>query len=233
MKSDLEERTLNLRNFVPGSILTLSLLIGAGALATHARDNQGGGKDVPLTSQSVARVDMESVYDASDAPELDERKATETGRTLLEQLNRISSMQNLERPELIEYVGIVTAAKPTQAQQDREKALKTLSDSRAQELAALSTKNAPNDADKKRMHELQAETTLLQSLMPNIQNSLEDDRRAQIAAFHREQMVRLRGVVAKVAQAHGILHVFDANTLVFSVNDLTAEVIQKVGKHGK
>src|SRR5579871_1751639 len=91
------ENTLNLRHFVPGSLLALSLLIGAGALATHAKDNQAGGKDAPLTASNVARVDMDSVFDASDAPTLMEQKATETGKATMDALTRITNSPYLEQ----------------------------------------------------------------------------------------------------------------------------------------
>jgi hypothetical protein len=231
---------LNLRHFVPGSLLALSLLIGAGALATHAKgrgykgsgynDNQAVGKDAPLTAGNVARVDMESVFDASDAPDLMEQKATETGKAVLAALNRISNAPYLEQQELIEFTGIVSNEKPTQAQQDRAQALKTLSDKRALELNDLSTKNPLLPADKKRMGEIQAESTDTQNLMPNIENNFRMIRQSRLDTYRREQMARLRTVVAKVAKDHGILHVFDATTLVFSANDITPEVIQKVSK---
>ena len=226
---------MNLRHSVPGIILALSLLIGAGTLATHAKNRSSnndpvGGKDAPLTAGNVARVDMESVFDASDAPEMMEQKATETGKVVLEALNRISNTPYLEQQELIEYTGIIAADKPTQAQLDRVQALKTLSDKRAQEFSDLSTKNPLLPADKKRMGELQAETTDTQNLMPSIENNFRLIRQSRLDAYRREQMARLRTVVAKVARDHGILHVFDATTLVFSVNDITPEVIQKVSK---
>ena len=221
---------MNLRHFVPGSLLALSLLIGAGALATHAKDNQAGGKDAPLTASNVARVDMDSVFDASDAPTLMEQKATETGKATMDALTRITNSPYLEQQEMVEYVSIIAADNPTPQQQARAQELKTLSDKRAQEFSVLSTKNPLSAEDKKRMVALQAETTDTQNLMPSIESNFRLIRQSRLDTYRREQMARLRGIVAKVAKDHGILHVFDANTLVFSVNDITADVIQKVSK---
>jgi Skp family chaperone for outer membrane proteins len=227
---------LNLRHFVPGSILALSLLIGAGALATHARENasyrdQPGGKDAPLTVGNVARVDMESVFDASDAPDLMEQKATETGKMVMEALNRITNTPYLEQQELIEYVSIIAADKPTPAQQMRLDELKTLSGKRAQEYSTLTTKNPLSAEDKKRLQELQAETAGAQNLMPAIESNFRMVRQSRLDTYRKEQMARLRDVVAKVAKDHGIVHVFDATTLIYSTNDITQEVIRKVSKH--
>ena len=45
-------------------------------------------------------------------------------------------------------------------------------------------------------------------------------------------MAQIRTVVGQVAKEKGVEHVFDVNALVYSSNDLTAAVLQKVARRG-
>jgi len=223
---------LNIRILVPGSLLALSLLIGAGSISSHAKDGQNSaeGHQAPLNGANVAAVDMKRIYDASAEPQLFQEKATETAVALQQMEKRITGVPYLELQELAEFINLLAAPNPAPAQEARIMQLKTLSDTRAQELDALQRKpaGAVNAADKQRMATLLAASNALQTRMQIIDSDLMRDRDEKLVEFRTEQMRRLREVAGKVAASHGILQVFSAEVLVYSATDITIEVIQKV-----
>ena len=142
-------------------------------------------------------------------------------------------MPYLDQTELVEYVTLLTKDKPTDTEQARIKALKALSDQRAQELQALQTKKDSDltAADKNRMNELVGESRILERILPNILDSMRADQAAHLDAFKHDEMVKLRATVAQVAKERGIAQVWDAGALVYATTDLTPQVVERVSKH--
>ena len=67
--------------------------------------------------------------------------------------------------------------------------------------------------------------------LPDIERAMDGTQRSRVASFRQQQSAELRKVVATVAKAKGFKHVFDADAMAYSVNDLTTAVIQKLPKH--
>jgi Skp family chaperone for outer membrane proteins len=87
-----------------------------------------------------------------------------------------------------------------------------------------------NQAQTARLQELIEQQRALAQVMPGIQEAARLQQSDRAAAFRREQLQQLRGVVAQVAREKGFANVFDANALVYSTNDLTSFVLQKLNK---
>ncbi len=226
---------MSLRNLAPITLLCLALLLSAGALlgkATPMRETQSGA---PLANDPIAVVDMDRIYEASDAPQEMERRSLELQSETAQNISSIQAVPYLDQNELVEYVTLLTKDKPTDTEQARVKALKALSDQRAQELQTLQTKKDSDltAADRNRMNELTGESRILERILPNILESMRSDQAAHLEAFRHDEMVKLRAVVAQVAKERGIAHVFDASALVYSATDLTPQVVARVGKHSK
>ncbi|HZT42546.1 MAG TPA: OmpH family outer membrane protein [Chthonomonadaceae bacterium] len=226
---------MSIRNFVPIALLCLALLLSVGALvgrANPAREMQGGA---PLANDTIAVVDMDRVYNASDAPQAVEQRALEMQNEVAQNISSIQAVPYLEQNELVEYITLLTKDKPTDTEQARIKALKALSDQRAQELQTLQTKKDSDltAADKNRMNELVGESRTLERILPNIMDSMRTDQATHLEAFRHDEMIKLRATVAQVAKERGIAHVFDANALVYSATDLTPQVVERVSKHQK
>jgi Skp family chaperone for outer membrane proteins len=215
--------------FAPLGVLTLSLLIGAGALAAYARQDPAAARQAPV----IGSVDMLQIYDSSDAPQLVEQQANREDQTVIQLTTRIAATAYLGQDELAEYLKLITATDRSPVQEARLTELSGLSDRRGQELDALRIKKEADlsAADRTRMQQLQQQgQRFQQSIMPRIQQSLQLDERGRIDAFRRDQIKRLRAVVSKVAAARGITDVWDTESLIYSVNDLTAEVIRALKK---
>lgn len=224
---------MNPRNWAPSALLVLSLLVGAGAIATHARQDPHGAGQAPLTGASFATVDMQRVYEASEAPALEGQKQRQLFQEIVRKMERIQATPYLTPEELIETLQILTAAAPTPVQEARAKALAALSAQREQELTQLGTKKETEltAADKRRIQALQQMGRDLQDRLPTVQNGMQTDARADLDTFRRDQTRKLWDLVGKVAASHRILNVWDRSSLVYSVNDLTPELLRKVGAH--
>lgn len=219
---------MNLRNVGPVGALALALWIGGGALVSHAHQaNNNGG----LAGCNIAVVDMNRVYNASDAPRQLDAKAAEYETEASQQLKKIVDARYLDINELKEFGTLLNIASPTDPDKARIQALQTTAQQRADELRMLQTKQNPNAAETKRLNELTQLGRLMDQVLPEIRDSLLQTQSARVAAFRQEQIARLREVVGKIAKAKGFAHVFEANALVYSVNDLTADTLQQVAKH--
>lgn len=222
---------MNKSNLVPSVLLTLAVLIGAGAIETHARqDPNAAGGQLPLTRANLATVDMQQVYQASNAPALDAQKENQLYQEIHGRMQQVEASPFLDKNELPEYLKLLSAAAPTPAQQERAKALVALSQQRQQELNTLGLKKDADltAADKQRIQALQEMTRDLQDRLAVIQNGMERDAIAEMDVFRREQMRKLWDAVGKVAAGRGIVNVWDRSSLIYSVNDLTPEMIRRV-----
>lgn len=217
------------RLFLPIGALALSLLIGIGGLAARAREPHADAQpNGPLGS-----VDMEEIYNSSGGPAELEVAARQRAADGEQRIRRILNAPYLEVNELQEYGELIGKAKLTAEEEKRSADLKKMSDDRASELATLQTKPVDQlqPADKTRMSHLQ---DLKKTVDTQVQPGLVADFRAQsegwAAEYRHRQFAALREQVAKVAKEKGIAHVFDSTSLVYSVNDLTSTVLQRVGK---
>jgi Skp family chaperone for outer membrane proteins len=223
---------VSLRFLAPLGVLGLAMLIGVGALAGHAGQNEkpaAEGKAAP-SSLAMAVVDMDRLYTASGGPQALQEKLIEIGMDIEGRLNAIQAAPFLDRNERLEYVDLVGKEKPDMAQQARLNALKALSEQRAAELQTLQVTKPLNQAQTARLQELIEQQRALAQVMPGIQEAARLQQSDRAAAFRREQLQQLRGVVAQVAREKGFANVFDANALVYSTNDLTSFVLQKLNK---
>ena len=218
------------RHYLPIGVIAVTLLIGAGSLMAHAREPH---VDAAPTG-AIASVDMEEIYNSSGASAELEAAARQHSADGEQRIRRILSAPYLEINELQEYGELIGKVKLTPEEEKRATAIHKMSEDRIAEMAALQTKPADQllPADRTRIAHLQE---LKRTLDSQIQPGLVADFRAQnegwIAEFRHKQYVQLRDQVGKVAKERGITHVFDTTALVYSVNDLTSTVIQRIGKH--
>lgn len=221
---------MSLRNIAPVAVLGLSLLLGAGALMSQARQNNAANQPAGLMAGSIAMVDMQRVYLGSTAPHELELKAADIENEMGRQINSILSVPLLNQAELQEYVGILNKPGALPAEKARMTALKTLSDQRATELETLKTKNPLLPAEKARLNELMEQSRFLNQILPTIREAMNGSKKAQMDAIYQEQMAQLRTIVAQIAKQKNIEHVFDTSALVYSGTDLTPLVLQQLNK---
>lgn len=203
--------------------LCLTLLVGAGALTVRAGENN------PATP-SVAVVDMNRVFQASDAPQQLAMKAAEIERAAMQRLKDIDGAAFLPQQDLQEYGQLLAKAAPTPQDQARMKQLREISDQQGKRLQELTGKPQLNDMEKKEMVELTARQRQMAQAIPRIQEDLQADIAARIEAVRRELLNQLREVVSKVAKEKGVTQVFSSEVLIYSTNDLTPQVLQKLKK---
>lgn len=223
------------RWILPVGALMLALLIGGGALVAQAKEP----RKIPAEGEAIGTlgsVDMEEIYNASGGPQDLDQAARQHEIEGEKRISKLLSVPFLERAELEAYGTLIGKVQLTPEDEKKSASLKSENDKRATELSTLQTK--ANDAltaeDRARMSHL---TDLRQVLETQVKPGLIADFGRQhegwVADYRRRQLVMLRQDVAKVAKSRGIAHVFDAGTLVYSVNDLTPTIIQQLKKRGQ
>lgn len=214
--------------------LSVALFVGAGGVMVHARQPRADAPNMqaPLLTGQIGSVDIERVYVASGGPEQLAQRATEIATEVAQRFNEVKGVGQLDQNELSEYGTLLFRAVRSEADQARLKALKAISDQRADELNRLQIKpdGMLTPEDKTRMRQLQDQNRQFLALLPNWQDDLRAQQGERVEAFRRTQMARLRPVIGKLAVERGIAHVFDSTALVYSANDLTPAVLQRVSK---
>ncbi|MCS6777953.1 MAG: OmpH family outer membrane protein [Chloroherpetonaceae bacterium] len=202
---------------------SLVLLVGAGTLAVRARDNTP-------SSPVMAMVDMNRVFQASDAPQKLAQKTAELEQQALQKLQQIDNAAFLPLPELQELIRLLARATPGPEEQTRLKQLQEMADRHARRFQMLTDRGALSDAERKELADLTARQRQMAQVLPRIREDLQADVAARVDAVRRDLYARLREVVGQVAREKGVTQVFSAEALVYSVNDLTPQVIQKLKK---
>lgn len=211
-------------------VFLVALLIAAGGMKVGARDNS---TSAPLLRTDIARVDMQRVYEASDAPSVVAQKYQDAMLKAADQSRLVRQVGLLTPDELGEFLHLITLDNPTPAQQARIQELKKLADQRSAQLTSLSTKpdKLLTADDKATIQQLQSRLQQFQQdVLPNVDKQLSDNAMAQVDQCRKEQMEQLRKIVEDVAKKRGIHEVWSADTLVYSDNDITDDVIHALHK---
>jgi Skp family chaperone for outer membrane proteins len=216
---------------------SIGISIAAGLLLFGVAAGRRGHADEPqpptIQMTQVAVVDMNRLYDMSGAPAEYERNGLSVMQDAEQRMKTLLAADYLEGVEIQEYIMLVGRFAPTPEQTKRMTALKDLSDKRAIEMRELQTKDqsAMTAQDKKRLSQLlNANRIYREREMPSVESQLRNLAIARTQSFRDEQVKRLRVLVGKYARDKGIQHVFDNTALIYSPNDITDKVIEKVKK---
>lgn len=209
--------------------LAVNLLIGVGAVMVHARQ---AGDPPAAGNNEIGLVDLEKVYEASDAPGQLQQASAQIETDAQSKIDAMSAASQLSEAELKEYGDLVGLKAPDAKQKVRIDELRDFSDKRSQRLREVQQKPEATltPEDKKLMSTGSQQKRQFDRMM----NLLQQDVRQQV--IEREETVKrglvaqLRNEVSKVARDRKIQHVFDVGAMVCSTNDITAIVIQRVAK---
>ncbi len=209
-------------------ILALSLLVGVGAVVSHAhQDNEpkGGGSNIGM-------VDMDKIYEVSDAPQQFAQTAAQIETDAQTRADAIAAASQLTDAELREYGDLVGLKNPTAAQKNRIDELKGFSDTRAVHLRDVQTKPDATltPEDRKLMSSAAQQHRQFDRMLQIMQGDLRQQIAEREDIVKRNLVAKLRVEVSNVARQKKIDHVFDMTAMVCSTNDITQAVIQKV-KH--
>lgn len=213
-------------------VLALGLLLGAGALVSHARQGEEKQGEAMVLSK-VASVDLDRLYRASDAPQIVDRQFIEFEMELQSRLNDIVERTFLDFNELQEYVNLLGKPTPEQADRDRIQALRQISSQRQANMRQLQAKPEKEltPEEKKTILSTTERVRLFQTQwLPILRREYESLAAARRNEAQRLQEERLREIVRQIAKDKGFTHVFDSGTLVYSVHDLTPIALPKVTK---
>jgi Skp family chaperone for outer membrane proteins len=207
-------------------ILALSLLVGVGAVVSHAhQDNEPKG-----SGSTIGMVDMDKIYEVSDAPQQFAQTAAQIETDAQTRADAIAAAPQLTDAELREYGDLVGLKNPSAAQKNRIDELKGFSDTRGAHLRDVQTKPeaALTAEDRKLMSAAAQQHRQFDRMLQIMQGDLRQQIAEREEIVKRELVAKLRIEVSKVAREKKIDHVFDMSAMVCSTNDITQAVIQKV-----
>ena len=223
-----ESAALRSNRIAVTGVLVLSLLVGAGAMMVHARQ----GADGRTGEDSFGMVDMERVYESSDSPQQFAMAQQQIEADAQARIDAMSAVPMLSDPELKEYGELIGLKTPDARQKVRIDELKDFSDKRAAHLREVQVKPEATLTPEDRR--LMSNAAQARKQFDRLIGMMQQDIRQQIAeredSVKRGLIAKLRIEVNKVAKEKKIAHVFDTTVMVASTNDLTAAVIQRVGK---
>lgn len=209
---------------------SLALLLGVGAFVVQAKDGRVVQKEPSLIG-AIGSADIERIYIDSGAGDALLQAAQARQQDSLERLRLISSSPYLESAELGEFGVLMGKLKPTPDEQKRLEDLKALSIRRGNDLKTIQTKLTPlSDEEKKSMSHLIELKNSLEKELPRVSASFQTQQEEWAALYRRYQLKDLRNEVGKVAKEKGIAHVFDTNALIFTSNDVTQAVLDRLKK---
>lgn len=220
------------RMIAPIGSLGLALLIGVGAMVAHAMQPENAKQD-PVFGAKLGSIDMEEVYNASGAPTELEQAGRQHEAEGSQRINKIMAVPYLEAAELQDYGALIGKAQVTPEDEKKAAALKTVNDGRAAELGVLEgkPKDGLNAQDLARIAHLEElKRTLQNQVRPGLVADFRTQQEGWLQEYRHRQFMLLRQEVAKVAKEKGIAHVFEASTLVYSINDLTPAMLQRISK---
>ena len=214
--------------------LALALLVGVGALMSHARQSDDSGPAstgaVHNDVGAIGMVDLEKIYDASEFPAQFANSAAQIEADAQTRIQSMAAVSQLSEAELREYGELVGLKNPDAKQKVRMDELRDFNDKRSSHLRDVQQK--PDATLTPEDRKLMASSVIQKRQFDRIMALLQADLRQQIG--EREESVkrgligRLRVEVGKVAKEKKIQHVFDSSAMVTSTNDLTAAVIQRI-----
>jgi Skp family chaperone for outer membrane proteins len=182
---------------------------------------------------NVAVVDMTRLYDFSNAALAYEQNAAVIANDAEQRLKTISASLYLEGEEIQEFVNLVGKFTPTPQEEERLKVLQGVSAKRAEEMQTLQGKKSTDltPEDKKRLQRLlDMSRNYTTQVIPNMQAQLRNLASLKAQTFRYQQMTELRNTVGKYAKEKGIQHVFDSTTLIYTPNDITQAVLERINK---
>jgi len=229
----VEQGRYELYNSRPATvgILALSLLVGAGAVVSHAHQD----KDTNGSGSNIGMVDLEKIYEASDAPQQFAQTSAQIETDAQSRADAIAAASQLSDRELTEYGDLVGKKTPTAAEKNRIEELKGFSDTRAAHVRDVQTKPDAQltPEDKKLLASAATQHRQFERMLQIMQGDLRQQIAEREELVKRDLVRKLRVEVNKVARERKIDHVFDVSAMVCSTNDLTQAVIQKVKRAPK
>lgn len=209
------------------TILSAALLLGVGSYVVRAAGRQ---PDQAPEAARVANVDMQRVFEDSDARAAAEDRIQEFGAKISQRFDDITKLPYLTPDEVSDLSAAMNAEKPTDAQTKRIADLRQLSAARAAEFQTLSAKKDAEltAQDRARMNELSGMQQQRQAVQERLQQVYSQAMDHQAQQEMRTGMAEVRGIVGKLAKEQGYTQVYDTSALVYATNDLTDAALKRV-----
>jgi hypothetical protein len=204
-------------------VLSTALLIGAGPYVVRAA---GVGAD-PGT---VANVDMQRLYDESDARRTAIGRVQDRARVFSDNFEATMRLQYLSLDEYEQFTNALNAEMPTEAEKKKVAELKAEAAKRADEAQKLATtpQDKLSNQDKERLRLLNGYQQQRQQAMAGLQGAYRIKLDEEDARQNRLGMAEVRSIVTKLAKDQGITQVYDSTAMVVAPVDLTQQALTKV-----
>ncbi|MGC8667095.1 MAG: OmpH family outer membrane protein [Chthonomonadales bacterium] len=205
---------------------TSILLLCAGLLTSPYWVRAAGFR---AESGTIAQVDLQRVYLASDARKAAQQHIRQYGQILFERYAATARLKYLNPDELTQYTQAVNAQNPTPEDKATVSRLEAESTRRMAEMQALSEKKQSDltDADRKRIKELSDIQALQPQALETLRNIYQQMVTDEQDKATQQGLAEVRAIVRKVAKEHSITEVFDTSSLVVAPVDLTDEVLAR------
>lgn len=209
---------------------TLAAVVTAGVLGAAVPGNAQKPKGKP--DSTIGYVDLAQVTDkVKDTQEwrVNVKKFDDNRTKYKNEIEELAKLRFLSAAELEELRNLRAKPKATDGEKERIGQLESRSSQLDQEYQRLAMAEKPNEADTKRLKDLAA---MRESASTVIQKEY-DQRFQELQKLEGEMLDTMQNkilqVVGQVAEKQGLALVVDRQAVLYGGNDLTQEVLKKLG----
>lgn len=196
----------------------------------------------PLTAQAAksapASGDM-PVFGSVDINKLQTQSTKKTKydadlHALADRLNNAFKQQAssimLSKAEQAELGSLLSKTNATEADHNRITALQTQASKAANELTDLQQKKDPTPADTSRMAALSTQYDTGKTALQEVGDSYQEQLKSLSDKDNTEFTQSVKDAIAAVAQQRGLSVVFTSDVAVYTINDITDDVVKRINK---
>ncbi len=212
-----------------GAVL-VSLAAVSGAFGTPAAAQ---GRSAPGDVRgAIGGVDLQRVFNEYKGKQAAAEQIKTFGGGLDNALSRLrdSSAVFLPEAEVRELATLYSRPEPGGADKQRIGALETKARSLADELRNLQNQNGPTEQQKTRLAELTAAQQKGAETFQQVQQDFQQQLSQRQNALSQKLTEEMRAGISKVAQEKNLTVVFDSAVAVYTANDITNDVINRLNK---
>lgn len=206
------------------------LTLGAAALTLAPSLLARPAQAAPAGAPTFGSVDIQKLQSQSSKKA---RYDTEL-KALADRLNTAFKQQAasimLTKAEQIELGGLLSKAKPNDADRARTAVLQAQAGKAAQELADLQQAKAPTPTETARLATLTSQYQTGQAALQEIGDGYQEQLKSLNDKDTAEFTQSVKEAIAAVAQQKGLSVVFDSNLAVYTTNDITEDVVKRINK---
>jgi Skp family chaperone for outer membrane proteins len=203
-----------------------SAVLAMAPLAAQAAHTAAASGEMPVFgSVDINKLQTQSTKKAKYDTDL---------HALAERLNAAFKLQAssimLSKAEQVELGGLLSKVNPTDADRNRSNALQAQASKAAQQLTDLQQKKDPTPADTALVASLTSQYETGKAALQEVGDGYQEQLKTLSDKDNADFTQSVKDAITAVAQQRGLSVVFTSDIAVYTVNDITDDVVKRINK---